>query len=68
MKKAVLNVKGMKCDGCANTIEEAVKAREGILSVKAQYKEGTVEIDYEEATADLDAVKKVIAEKGFTVV
>ncbi|MCK7579356.1 MAG: cation transporter [Chromatiales bacterium] len=67
MSKAVLNVKGMKCDGCANTIEEAVKARGGILSVKAQHKEGIVEIEHEEAAVDLDAIRKAITEKGFAV-
>jgi copper chaperone CopZ len=56
----------MKCQGCANTIEEAVKACAGVQSVKAQHKEGIVEIEYEEGAADLDAIQKTIVEKGFT--
>lgn len=66
MKKTVLNVKGMKCSGCSNTIEEAVKACAGVLSVKAEHQQGIVEIEYEEGAADLVAIRKVIAEKGFT--
>lgn len=67
MKKTILNVKGMKCGGCENTIEEAVKACAGVLSVKAQHQEGIVEIEYEEASADLAAIERVIVEKGFVV-
>jgi copper chaperone len=66
MKKTVLNVQGMKCGGCANTIEEAVKACAGVASVKAQHQQGVVEIEYEESVADLNAIRKVIVEKGFT--
>jgi copper chaperone CopZ len=65
MKQTVLKVSGMKCDGCAKTIEEAVKACAGVSSAKAQFKEGMVEIVYEEGVASLESIKKAIADKGF---
>lgn len=65
MKQTVLKVSGMKCDGCAKTVEDAVRACAGVSSVKAQFKEGIVEIAYEEGVASVEAIKKAIADKGY---
>ena len=65
--KTVLTVKGMKCGGCENTVQDAVKTCGGVLSVTANHRESKVEIDYEEGAANLDAIKQTIASKGFEV-
>ena len=65
--KTVLNVKGMKCGGCESTVRETVKAFAGVTDVTPNFRENKVEIDYEEGQADLEAISKAIAAKGFQV-
>jgi len=65
--KTVLGVKGMKCGGCETTVREAVKVLDGVLNVQPNFRENTVEVEYEEGKADLDAIRKAIAAKGFQV-
>ncbi|CAL1239806.1 heavy-metal-associated domain-containing protein [Candidatus Methylocalor cossyra] len=67
MATTVLQVAGMKCGGCENTVQEAVKACPGVTGVTASHQAGTVTVEYDEATANLDAVKQAIRERGFTV-
>ncbi len=65
--KTVLSVKGMKCGGCETTVRETVQAMEGVVSVTPSFKENTVEVEYEEGKADLEAIRKAIAGKGFQI-
>lgn len=67
MAKIVLKVSGMKCGGCENQVQDAAKSCVGISEAKASHQAGTVEIDYDDTTADLTTVRKAIAEKGFAV-
>ncbi len=65
--KTVLSVKGMKCGGCEATVREAVQALKGIVSVQPNFKENTVEVDYDEGKANLEAIRQAISAKGFQV-
>lgn len=66
MKEITLKIEGMECNGCENRIINAVKQIEGIIEVKADYKEGTTII---KSTKEVEKqVKTVIEEIGFTVV
>jgi len=65
--KTVLSVKGMKCGGCETTVREAVKSCPGVISVQPNFRENTVEVEYEEGKADLDAISRTISAKGFQV-
>ncbi len=65
--KTVLNVKGMKCSGCEATVRDAVESCKGVISSVANFKENTVEIEYEEDKADLEAIRRAISAKGYQV-
>ena len=65
--KTVLSVKGMKCGGCETSVWEAVKSCEGVISVQPNFRENSVEIEYEEGKADLAAISQTISAKGFQV-
>jgi copper chaperone CopZ len=65
--KTVLSVKGMKCGGCETSVREAVQALDGVVSAQPNFRESTVEVEYEEGKADLDAIRRAIAAKGFQV-
>ncbi len=62
-----LNVTGMKCGGCENSLKDALGSQPGVIAVKPSHKDATVEIDYDDASADLAAIRKTIADQGFTV-
>ncbi|PLX15668.1 MAG: hypothetical protein C0599_16300 [Salinivirgaceae bacterium] len=62
-----LQVDGMTCTGCEKTIEANVNKLEGIGSIKADHKAGTAVLTYDESNVDIEEVKKVMAEKGYTV-
>jgi copper chaperone len=66
--KILLGVKGMKCGGCETTVREAVQALDGVLGVKPSFRDNTVEVEYEEGKADLEAIRRAIAAKGFQLV
>jgi len=57
----------MKCDACENLIHDALMEKEGVASVKADHQAKTVEIEYEEDKAELDALKQTIVDQGFKV-
>lgn len=65
--KTVLKVTGMKCAGCEVTVQTAVQECEGVIEVKANHRDNTVEIQYDETKANLDTIRQVIGSKGFQV-
>ncbi len=65
--KTVLDVKGMKCGGCETTVREAAQALAGVVSVQPNFKENTVEVEYDEGRIDLETIRRTIAAKGFQV-
>jgi copper chaperone len=67
MEKAVLTVKGMKCGGCENAIQEAVRGDAGVVGVKVDRLAARVEVEFDRARTNLDAIKKLIAAQGYTV-
>ncbi|MEW6038162.1 MAG: heavy-metal-associated domain-containing protein [Pseudomonadota bacterium] len=62
-----LQVTGMKCGGCENTVTKAVTALAGVTSVTASHKENRVDVDYDPAQTDPEAIRLAIADQGFTV-
>ena len=67
MKKIIIKVKGMVCNGCENRVQNALKNIEGIEDVIANHNDGTVTI-----TAKEEVSKNIMEEKiediGFEVV
>lgn len=66
MKKIMLNIKGMACEGCENRIKNSVGTIEGIKEVKASHVNGTVEILAEE-NVNAEIIKEKINDIGFKV-
>jgi copper chaperone CopZ len=67
MATIVLQVTGMKCGGCENSVRDAVKGLAGVNTVAPSFKANTVEVDYDAAQADIEAVKQAIRDKGYAV-
>jgi copper chaperone len=62
-----LNVSGMKCGGCEANVTAKLQAIDGVLSVKASSKDKEVDVEFDAAKTDLDAIIQAITEAGFTV-
>jgi copper chaperone len=66
MKKEVLQVKGMSCNHCVNTIEGALQKIH--VKVKVDLSTKTVSVEYDDSKVSLDAIKEVIEDQGYDIV
>jgi len=66
MEHIQLNVKGMSCNHCVNSVEGAVKALGA--SAKVDLAKESVSIDYDKSRLSLAAIKEAIEEQGYDVV
>ncbi len=66
MKKIILTVEGMHCEGCENRIKNSLELLEGVESVTCSYQEKQVEINLKE-DFDLGVIKEQIEDLGFEV-
>lgn len=66
--KINLNVEGMTCGGCENSVEKKLGKMGGVVSVEASHTNKTVVIEADTAITGMDALKKGIADAGYTVV
>jgi copper chaperone len=67
MQQVLLPAPEIHCDHCKMSIEGAVGALEGVSSVEVAIADATVDVTYDEATTDLDAIKHTIEEQGYAV-
>ena len=67
MKKTIVKVEGMKCEGCEKRIENALLTLENVRAVTASYQTKTVEVVTEEEVLT-DTIKEKIESIGFEVV
>jgi copper chaperone CopZ len=67
MEQRVLQVPDMHCGGCQSRIEQAVGSLDGVRRVKADFQTGRVEVAYDGATADEQAIRSLIEHIGFQV-
>ncbi len=65
MRRVSLVVQGMKCDGCASTVSEALAAVTGVESVDVQLGESRASLVVENATSD-EALVAAVEAAGFS--
>ncbi|USB32686.1 cation transporter [Paenibacillus sp. YPG26] len=65
MNTTTLQVEGMSCGHCVNSIEKALKGAGASGQVDLASK--TVEVQYDEAQISLQALKEVIEDQGYEV-
>lgn len=67
MKNAELIIQGMRCDGCAKTIEALLAAEAGVKAATASYPGGGARVLYDPATVELAALVKAVERAGYRV-
>lgn len=68
MNTVTLNVQGMSCNHCVNSIEGALGKLEGVQSAKVSLADNQVTVTFEESVVSLDKVKEMIEDQGYDVV
>ena len=68
MANQTLNVEGMTCDHCVQTIKEAVNNLVGISRVEVDLENKQVAVEYDKALVKVDSITDKIVEIGFEVI
>ncbi|MFJ8069529.1 copper chaperone CopZ [Peribacillus sp. NPDC096447] len=67
MEKMTLNVKGMSCGHCINSIEGNVGELSGVTTVKVNLDSGTVSVEFNPNEVSIDKIKETINDQGYDV-
>ncbi len=68
MKNQAINVNGMSCDHCVQTITTALEGINGVAGIQVDLGKKVVAVEYEENKTDLKTISNKISEVGFEVV
>ncbi|MDA5111073.1 copper chaperone CopZ [Brevibacillus agri] len=68
MSTVTLNVQGMSCNHCVNSIEGALNKLEGVQSAKVSLADNQVTVTFDESAVSLDKVKETIEDQGYDVI
>ena len=66
--KVILQVRGMMCAHCENSVVQACKELEGLNEIHASAVENKVECDFDEAKLNVAQIKETIEAVGYDVV
>ena len=64
-KQIIVNIGGMGCAGCANTIQEALESMEGIIEASVDLESDTASVTYNPNAVSTSDFKKAIEEAGY---
>ncbi|MFP5331204.1 MAG: copper ion binding protein [Acidimicrobiia bacterium] len=67
MSTTTLDVPTISCGHCKSSIEGAVGSLTGIRKVEVGIESKKVDVDYDEATVDLDTIIEAIESQGYDV-
>lgn len=67
MENITLNVKGMSCGHCVNSVEGSVGSLEGVEQVKVHLNTGKVDVAFNQEKVTIDKIKETIDDQGYEV-
>ncbi len=67
-EKTVLQIGGMTCINCAESIEKALNKKEGIYTAAVNFAAETVIVEYNPEQISLAAIKKTVHDVGYEVI
>jgi copper chaperone len=68
METLILNIKGMTCGGCANSVTGVLQKISGVTRAAVSLQQNNVTITYDPAQANPAQFKAAIEEAGFDVI
>lgn len=67
MKSAKFNIEGMRCEGCAETIQALVAAEPGVRTASVSFKDREARVLYDPKAIDSDRLAATIERPGYRV-
>ena len=67
-KKITLNIGGMSCVNCAQSIEKALNGKEGVYSTTVNFATEKVTVEYNPEQLSLAGIKKTIQDVGYQII
>jgi copper chaperone CopZ len=67
METITLKVVGMTCMGCVGSVQRLLQALPGVERVQVDLASGLARVDCDQSLADLNTLKRAIADGGFSV-
>lgn len=67
MKQITLEVQGMSCAHCVNSIENSVGNLNGVKSVKVNLDTSKVDVEFDSGIISLEEIKNEIEEQGYDI-
>ncbi len=68
MSSQTIQVRGMSCNHCSQTIHRALRAMPGVSKVSVSLEKDEVVVDFDDTRADTQTISAKIIEIGFEVV
>ena len=65
--KTILEVKGMSCDGCVNSIRQVLETLPGVGQITIVLKTGLVTIQYDSSQVSILQIVQKIIDAGYEV-
>ncbi len=64
----ILNVEGMSCSHCENSVKKAVGALNGVQNVTVDLKTKKVSVEFESDKVSIETIKDTIEDQGYDVI
>lgn len=68
IKQVIVNIGGMGCAGCANSIQEALESKDGVTEVAVDLDNNTASVTYNPGSVSTKVFKQAIEEAGYEFV
>ena len=65
MKKIILEIEGMHCEGCSSRLTRVLNALDGVKETKVSLEEKKANIEYDENIVNIEEIKQSIEDTGF---
>jgi len=66
-QKKVFSVKGMTCSHCVATVENALKAVNGVVNYQVSLEEARAVVAYEPNVTDVTTIEAALKETGYEI-
>lgn len=66
-RQVTLKISGMRCEGCAGSVEKALKGVSGVSSASIDLKGGKATVEYDPASASEEDLAEAVRKAGFGV-
>lgn len=65
--QTTLNINGMTCGGCVNSVTNALKQIDGVNNVQVSLADKNAVIDFDDSKTNVDSLKQAVEDAGYDV-